>query len=331
MLKNFITWDLGGTKCAAGLVEYNSQTESFHCLKHCDVKLTNAESLQDLVQQIETHLECSMSDVDAICIGGAGQYDGQRLELEQAYPYVMNFAQIAKKNRWPAFDVIHDYAPIVCATFTSYMDEPGNVKLLNQGVKKPYGRRVAIGVGTGLGIKDGVLLPRGDFWLGSNEAGHIGVSLPPITTQSERQRHDELMRFLAVDDDKPLSFEKILSGQGAVRLHQFFYPGSKDALPEEVGQDMRNGLAEETLKAFAWYLGLFIGTMQLTFMPEGGIWLAGGVVLRHLEIFTHPDFQAGIDASPAYRSQRAQYPLGVLCGQDHALIGGAYYATKRLL
>ena len=101
--------------------------------------------------------------------------------------------------------------------------------------------------------------------------------------------------------------------------------------PEAVGIAMRSGTIPETSRAFAWYLGLFIGTMQLTFMPEGGIWLAGGVTARHLEAFDYPEFHQAIEASPAYLQQRAHYPLGVLCNHDMALIGGAYYAVKRLL
>lgn len=329
-MKTFITWDLGGTKCAVGQITLDITTGHFHCVKQCSIKLTDCHSLEHLVDQIEQQLNYHCADADAICIGGAGQYDGQCLNLESSYPFVMNFAEVAQKHRWPPFAVIHDYAPIVCATFSSYMYDPANIQWLHAGHINPYGRRVAIGVGTGLGLKDGVLLPNGDFWLGQNEAGHIGIGLAPVIDTACRQRHLELMQYLS-QDPVPVTFQKVLSGQGTVRLHQFFYPQAKDITPEQVGHRMRRGEAPETVKAFAWYLGLFVGTMQLTFMPEGGIWLAGGVALQHLEAFDCPDFQAGIEASPAYHQQRNQYPLGILRNHHHALIGGAYYASKRLV
>ena len=128
-----------------------------------------------------------------------------------------------------------------------------------------------------------------------------------------------------------LTFEKILTGQGTLNLYQFFYPEDSVATPEEVGIKMREGKVTEMLDTFAWYIGLFVGTVQLAFMPEGGIWITGGVAINHFDVFARPDFFAGIHASPAYLAQRKGYPLGVLCNKEHALVGGGYYAVKRLL
>lgn len=72
---------------------------------------------------------------------------------------------MANAQKWPHFAVIHDYAPILCATFTSYMASNDNIKRLNSASMDLYGRRVTLGLGTGLGMKDGVLFPNGEFWL----------------------------------------------------------------------------------------------------------------------------------------------------------------------
>jgi hypothetical protein len=53
--------------------------------------------------------------------------------------------------------------------------------------------------------------------------------------------------------------------------------------------------------------------------------------LNHLEIFELADFYSGINASPAYALQRAQYPLGILVNPNHAIMGGGYYAARRLV
>jgi glucokinase len=334
-VKTIVAWDLGATKCIMGLVEYQPVTQTLVCHKHHTVKLAETSSLEDLIQQLESGLDFSMRRADAICIGAAGHYDGQQLLHTNAYPYPMHFADTAKQQDWPAYSVIHDYAPIVCATFTSYMDQPANVKRLNTCAMQTYGRRVALGIGTGLGLKDGVLFANGDFWLGQNEAGHIGVTAPPTADFFHLDRHREIMRFLhekfSLQLNQPITYEHILTGKGTVNLYDFFYPGTEDITPEQVGVKMREGLASELLDAFAWYLGLFIGTMQLIFMPEGGIWVTGGVAINHLDIFDRPDFFAGIYATPAYLMQRENYPLGVLCNHEHALIGSGYYAVKRLM
>lgn len=330
MMKKIISCDLGGTKCAAGIIEYNTDTTDLTCKKICSTKLKNTSSLTQLIQQLEAELNLNFSDADAICIGAAGHFDGESLFHENAYPYPMNFAAIAKTQKWPPFAVIHDYAPILCATFTSFMDQADHVKKLNSASMNKYGRRVALGLGTGLGMKDGVLFPNGEFWLGQNEIGHIGVTSPPDASFEKNQLHMELMNFF-INKQTSITFEKILSGPGSVNLYEFFYPEKEKLSPEDVGIAMREGKAIELNNAFAWYLGLFIGTIQLGFMPDGGIWITGGVALSHLDIFDLEDFYSGINASPAYATQRSHYPLGILTNQNHAIMGGAYYATKRLI
>lgn len=331
MVKKIIAWDLGATKCAAGLVEYNPETQALHCKKRFCIKLKETTSLHDMVLKIEAGLDFGMQDADAICIGAAGQYNGHSIQLEGVYPYLMPIAQTADDLNWPIFTVLHDYAPIVCATFTTYMQDPKNLKRLNTCKQNPLGRRVALGVGTGLGMKDGVLLENGDFWLGKNEVGHIGITAPPQTDLYLLNRHQELIKFLHSHNHHPITFEKILSGKGLLRLHQFFYPNYNVESPEEVGERIQSGHAPDVQAAFAWYLGLLIGAVQLSFMPEGGIWLTGGVALKHQAAFDHPEFNLGIQASPAYWTQREEYPLGILQNQDHALLGSGYYASRRLL
>lgn len=335
MIKTIYAWDLGATKCRAGIIEYDTQQQDLTCKKHYSIKLKEATSLEDLIEQIETHLGMKMADANAICIGAAGQYDGNMLNLHGAYPYPMHFAKIAKAQNWPPFSIIHDYAPIVCATFTSYMDNPKNIVRLNNRPMNPYGRRVALGIGTGLGLKDGVLFQNGDFWLGENEIGHIGITTPPRVDFYYRERHEDFLRFLHdrsyLDHNQSLTFEKILSGLGTVRLYQFFYPDRKESTPETVALKMREGKAKEMVDTFAWYAGLFIGTVQLTFMPEGGIFITGGVAIHYVDIFHRPEFRRGIHASPAYMMQRETYPLRILSNHEHALFGSGYYAVKRLL
>jgi glucokinase len=335
MKKTFVTWDLGATKCTAGLVEYDSETDALLCKKNYTVKLADTLSLEDLISQLELGLDFAMPTADAICIGAAGHYDGRYLLHTNAYPYPMHFANTAELQKWPPFTVIHDYVPIVCATFTSYMDEPKNIKRLNACAQKPSGRRVALGIGTGLGLKDGVLFPNGDFWLGQNEMGHIGITCPPAADQHYLTRHKELMRFLrekeAHNDQASITFEHLLTGKGAVNLFKFFYPNTSDITPELVGKQMCEGKATEMLDAFAWYIGLFIGAVQLIFMPDGGIWITGGVAIKNITVFDRPEFFAGVYASPAYLMQREEYPMGVLSNHEHALIGSGYYAAKRLL
>ena len=331
--KTVIVWDLGATKCASAVVQYKNNELTI--LKQFRIAINECTSLLDLAKHIEQGLAIHYQDADAIIVGAAGQYDGNTLHLTGGYPYAMSFSDVAKQLMWPKMAVVHDYVPIICATFTDYLNKPNYLKWLNKGVMDPYGRRVAVGLGTGLGVKDAVLLPNNNFWLGHNEMGHIGLSCPPIVNKKYGARHRELLTFLRSEnmlgEDKPLTFEAILSGKGTVRLHQFLTNSYQKSHPKEIGDLMRAGLANETKDILAWYLGLFIATIQLSFMPYGGIWLAGGVVLKHLAMLDLPAFKEGQYCAPAYLRERETFPLAVLCDDSHAFMGGAYYALNRLL
>ena len=334
-VSTIISLDLGATKCAAGIIEYQHKNHDFICKKHCSVKLSETNSLENLLSTISDQLEINFSHADAICIGAAGQYNGVELRhLEGVYPYPMRFADVTKNKQWPHYAVIHDYDTIVCATFTSYMSSAQNILRLNSCTPQPHGRRIALGLGTGLGLKDGVLLENGDFWLGKNEIGHIGIINPPLAHSTRLTQHREFIDFLyrqQSHDQQQITFENILTGRGLVNLHQFLYPSERLSTPEMVGLEMQSGKTPELLDLFAWYLGLFTGSVQLMFMPEGGIWITGGVALKHLAIFSQPSFSEGISNSPAYRKERQSYPIGVMKNEKHALIGAGYYAAHRLL
>lgn len=320
-MNTIIAWDLGATKCAAGVLQVNSAGE-LNCIKTFTVKLNEVTSLAELVLCVENGLTIKFADAQAICIGAAGHFDGRVLTHTNPYPYPMAFADLAAAQHWPAFAVIHDYASIVCSTFTSHVEKPIHYK--------PHGRRVAFGIGTGLGVKDGVLFENGDFWLGHNEMGHIGVCMPPLAKAEHLQRHREIVKFLRDKHATHVTFEEILSGRGLARLHSFFYTHADKLTPEETGGLLARGQASELADAFAWYAGLFTGTLQLSFMPEGGIYITGGVALTHSTIFDLPAFTDGIHASPAYLTQRQAFPITVLNNNHCALYGCGYYAMKRL-
>src|SRR3990167_5420802 len=222
--KTIAVWDLGATKCAVGIIEVDLFMERFKFITSTSLYLNDFFSLDDLTQGLENNLGTRFSDIDKIMIAGAGIYDGYTLNLANGYPYPMEFAALAKSRKWSSMTVVHDYVPMMCATFIADLLDPDQISFIHPGVLNPYGRRVVFGLGTGLGFKDGLLLERKKFWLGENEVGHIGI-----------------------------------------------------LFPHEVGDLLRAGQAEETLALLAWYLGLLIGSLQLIFMPSGGIWMTGGV------------------------------------------------------
>src|SRR5665213_990227 len=105
MNKTIIAWDLGATNCTAGLIQANEQTGELICQRTYAVKLQETESLADLVTRLENGLQHKMANAHAICIGGAGKFDGRTLLHTNPYPYPMQFSEVAEQQHWPVYTV----------------------------------------------------------------------------------------------------------------------------------------------------------------------------------------------------------------------------------
>src|SRR3990167_7260761 len=194
-------WDLGATKCAVGIVQFDPMMDEFKCTADTVVYLNEYFSLEDLTDGLEKNLNIKFSSVDEILIAGAGIFDGETLHLTNGFPYPMTFAKLATSRGWRKMQVVLDYVPIICATFIADLIDKNQVNFIQKGEFNQFGRRVVFGIGTGLGFKDGFLLGQRRFCLGDNEIGHMGVPLPPLVSQDEMQLHTEFMQFLRTQTD----------------------------------------------------------------------------------------------------------------------------------
>jgi hypothetical protein len=61
MNNTIIAWDLGATKCAAGLLQCDNNGE-LHCSKTFTVKLSETSSLIELIERIEIGLDIKFSE-----------------------------------------------------------------------------------------------------------------------------------------------------------------------------------------------------------------------------------------------------------------------------
>lgn len=312
--------DLGGTKCAAAVI---NQDNPYDIQAFADTFLVDHSSLNSMIDALESKLQFNFHQAQNILIAAAGIYDGECLQLANPYPFEISLAKAQRQRQWHNLRVVHDYVPLLCTSLLpdhirqkySHVIRPGQINIA--------GRRLALGIGTGVGGKDGALLPNGEFWFGDNEIGHIGISSPPSVEQSSLTYHQEFMRFLQ-KSNTTVTFENILAGKGLVRMFNFLYPERSSDSPSEVGLALSSGHANELLALFAWYLGLFTANCELCFMPSGGIIFGGGVLQKHSYVFEQADFTAGLQACNAYQNERQQFPLSLCLDNTLLFLGGAY-------
>lgn len=333
-MKYILVFDIGATKCAVGIMCYDEVSARLTLLESAKQCLLEATCLDALFALLQQQVNFDFKKADAVCIAAAGRYHDGVLHLENAYPYPMTIDCYAKKQNWQHVVVVHDYTPIACATFTDFTKQSEHILTINPGKADTYGRRLVLGVGTGLGIKDIILLSNHDFWLGENEAGHMGLPFPPLAQLADQKRHRALLRFLRKSDTfsvgEAITFESILSGRGVERLYRFINE-NQSLSAKDISRHATQIACRKTWELFAWYLGLFVSSLQLAMMPSGGIWMSGGVLRQNTHIFDTGAFLDGIAAIPAYYAERCQFPIYLMLGNQHVFYGGAYYVIKRVM
>jgi len=183
------------------------------------------------------------------------------------------------------------------------------------------GPQVILGPGTGLGI--GALLNiSGKYTPVSSEACHIDFG--PLTDE-EREFWPLLERAHG-----RITTESVISGPGLVRVHNARMaalgkrsdPLDSPGLVSRAQADPK-GEEAESLRRFWTIVARFAGDMAITFVAEGGVTLAGGVLPRIIEFLDDRAFRAAFEAKAPVERLARSTPTRLLTRADSVLAGMA--------
>jgi glucokinase len=164
------------------------------------------------------------------------------------------------------------------------------------------------------------------FAILATEAGHMEFG--PL--------HDEeaaLWRHLERVGGR-VSAEVVLSGPGLFRLSKAFAAHRAVECPFTVPNDVltaaREGdaLAGATLDLFARWLGRFAGDLALTFEASGGVFIAGGIAPRMVDILQSGGFREAFDRKAPHDAWARSVPVFIIVNPEPALQGLAALVTK---
>ena len=183
------------------------------------------------------------------------------------------------------------------------------------------GIRVVLGPGTGFGAA--ALVPVGaQLAILATEAGH--VEFGPVS-EAELMLWPHLERV-----GGRMTAEVVLSGPGLLRLAKALSASRgipcPFAIPNDILSAAKDGLplARESLDIFARWLGRFAGDLALTFEASGGIFVAGGIAPRMVDILEDGGFRDAFDRKaphdawartvPALRDRQSGTGPAWVCG-----------------
>ncbi len=215
-----------------------------------------------------------------------------------------------------AVRLVNDYVPLAAAVTVLDPDDPADLARIGPAVEG-VGPRLVLGPGTGLGAA--VLIPAGDrLLIQTTEAGHIGFG--PC------EPDDKMPWSALMAAEGRLTAETLLSGPGLVRLVRALAATRGAAVgwssPPEVLEGARSDpVAREAVHQFARLLGRFAGDMALVFSSTGGVFLAGGIAPRIVDVLRGEPFSQAFEDKAPFREAMLALPRAVILHPEPAIDG----------
>ncbi len=300
--------DIGGTNARFAIARDGTYDRLVH------VEVARYTSLHDALRDYLDDLPPAMWPSQG-AFAVAGPVLGDHIALTNL-SWSFSITELKQSLGLGALKVFNDFAATAMAV--PYLPERDVFPIgpLSDGAQGPIG---VIGPGTGLGVSS--LVPHDGCWvMVAGEGGH--VTLPASTKDEEdiievlRQRWDHV------------SAERVLSGSGLVNLYQavcVVEGKTPQALaPADVTDRAVKGSDAECVKAFAHFcamLGTVAGDLALTVGARGGIYIAGGILLRFKEAFAASNFRARFEAKGRFKDYLRHIPTQLILEESPALLG----------
>ncbi|MTI63175.1 glucokinase [Methylophaga sp.] len=198
------------------------------------------------------------------------------------------------------------------------------------------GPRAVIGAGTGLG--QAYLIAGQNGWqVYPTEGGHVDFA--PVDRTQLRLFEHLLERFGHV------SYERVLSGQGLVTIYNFLRdyrqldenPECRLAMVNDDGANAisvfaRQGdpLAREAMMMFFDIYGAQAGNLALTVMPGGGLYIAGGIAAKNLELLEQSNFINAFNSKGRMQDLMQAIPVKLIMQPEVGLNGARLLAAKAM-
>lgn len=301
--------DIGGTNARFAIAEDGQYRKLAH------VEVDHFPSLHDaLADYLKTLSDAERSDLPG-ALAIAGPVLGDTISMtNKAWSFSVTDLKTSLGLR--SLAVFNDFAATAQAIPhmpASDLFEIGSVA----GKKK--GNIGVIGPGTGLGV--GALVPSGLEWITvAGEGGHT-------TLAASNVEEEEIIRRLR-HRWSHVSAERVLSGAGLVNLYEALcaIDGIEPLMlsPADVTKRAMDQSDEVCVRAFACFcqfLGSVAGDLALTIGAFGGIFIAGGILLRFKEAFAASGFRAQFESKGRFATMLAGIPTYLILEESPALLG----------
>lgn len=319
--------DIGGTKTLLALYHAKDGHVSVHRSQRFDSKAY--PTLQEMAREFvgrDKHI------VSAACFGVPGPVSDGAVRTTNL-PWRLSEYELSDELKIPRVRLVNDL--VATAASLPYLGSLDYVTLHPGAAVHEQDTFCVIAPGTGLGQAVLYRDPGRTVLLGS-EGGHADFA--PRT-----EREIALLSYLTKKFGR-VSVERIISGPGILNIYSFlrdtgFAPESSELAEElrlrdpsaAIGEAAKAGndpLATETLSIFMSVLGAHAGNMMLTYLASGGIYIAGGIPGKILELLKSGEVVTSYLAKGRLSPLVEATPLYVVKDPLTGLHGAAYLASE---
>ncbi|HEX7476485.1 MAG TPA: glucokinase [Polyangiales bacterium] len=320
--------DLGGTKTALGLYERGGAGEH-RLLARRVYASTEHHSLE---QVLAAFLGEGHAPLDAAAFGVAGPVVAGRATITNL-PWMVSAAQLQVLLGCNVA-LVNDFHAVALGV-TQLADH--ELHVLQQGRKARGEPFAVIGAGTGLGEAIGVPTPQGICIL-AGEGGHCDFA-------PRDELEIRLLRYLAARHGR-VSVERVVSGLGLTALYDFVVADgqAKDnpatrrrfehepvgAVIAELACDGGDPAAAAALALFVSLYGAQAGNLALTVLPQGGLFVAGGIAPKLVKQLADGAFLASFLAKGRMSKILETIHVAVVLQADVGLLGARAQAELLL-
>jgi glucokinase len=214
--------------------------------------------------------------------------------------------------------------------------QPSDIETLNAGQAVERGALAVIAPGTGLG-EAFLVWSNGRYVPQPSEGGHSSFA-PSGKTQRD------LLAYLA-DRLGHVSNERVCAGPGIPNIYAFLrdsgsaepawlraeLAAATDQTPVIVQAALagRAEICKQTLDLFVAILGSRAGSLALTVLATGGVYVGGGVPPRIISALRQPTFMQAFTSKGRLSDLLRRMPVHVILRSDGGLFGAACHALEQ--
>ncbi len=321
-----VAGDIGGTN--ARLATFEVQAGRLLLTKEIIYPSRSAPDLESIVRRFVQEVRPSAT---AAALGVAGPVKGGRTETPNL-PWVVDAARLTDILAVPKVTLLND---LKANAYGLRHLGPTDLAILQSGANDAVGNQAILSAGTGLGCA-------GLYWDGdrhrpfATEGGHADFA--PRT-----RLEADLMESIAREKGR-VSFERILSGSGLVRIYRFLRDRSGVAEPAALTErfakedpaavvsrcalDELDPVCVQALSMFVSIYGAEAGNVALRMLATGGVFLGGGIAPKILSRFKRDGlFMTAFLDKGRMRALLEAIPVLVVLNDRAALWGAAHCAA----